>query len=218
MKSPTRLKINNSLLSTIVVTFSIIGMQGCAAGNSDSAESTENTIARTAESADIGSKHKESTEVDSMTEEESADINFTAPEQRTDAEWREILTPEEYHVMRECGTERAFSGKYWNTKTPGVYLCAGCGEHLFDSKEKYESGSGWPSFWKPADNANIAEVSDNSLGMKRIEIICGRCSAHLGHLFPDGPQPTGLRYCVNSTSLKLKSDSSTPDQTDSDDN
>jgi peptide-methionine (R)-S-oxide reductase len=219
MKSLTHSTLRSGLLSTLVAAFSIIAFQGCATGNSDSADSSENTLARTAESADIGSKQKIGTEENNMTEEEkSANTNFNAPAQRTDAEWREILTPEEYHVMRECGTERAFTGKYWNTKTPGVYLCAGCGEQLFDSDEKYESGSGWPSFWKPADSSNIAEVSDNSLGMKRIEIICGRCGAHLGHLFPDGPQPTGLRYCINSISLKLKPDSSTEDKTDSDDN
>jgi len=123
---------------------------------------------------------------------------------KTDAEWRAELDPTTFAVTRECGTERAFTGKYWATKTPGTYLCACCGEDLFASDTKFDSGSGWPSFFAPTDKAKIEELVDASHGMRRTEIRCGRCGAHLGHVFDDGPGPTGLRYCVNSASLKLQ--------------
>lgn len=123
---------------------------------------------------------------------------------KTDEEWRAQLTPEQYHVMRECGTEPAFTGKYYNTKTPGEYVCAACGNELFSSETKYDSGSGWPSFFAPSDANAVEEKDDTSLGMTRKEITCGRCGAHLGHVFEDGPTPTGRRYCINSLSLDLK--------------
>jgi peptide-methionine (R)-S-oxide reductase len=113
------------------------------------------------------------------------------------------LTPEQYHVTQEKGTERAFTGKYWDTKTPGTYKCVVCGEELFDSDTKYDSGSGWPSFYKPADGSKVDEHTDRSYGMTRTEVTCGKCGAHLGHVFPDGPRPTGMRYCINSASLEL---------------
>jgi peptide-methionine (R)-S-oxide reductase len=122
---------------------------------------------------------------------------------RTDAEWRSLLSPEQYRVAREHGTEPAFTGAYWNTKTPGQYLCVGCGEALFDAGAKYDSGTGWPSFWQPIDPARLALVEDTSHGMRRVEVACARCGSHLGHVFPDGPRPTGERYCMNSASLKL---------------
>lgn len=118
--------------------------------------------------------------------------------------WRERLTPDEFAVCRRKGTERAFTGRYWDEKTPGVYRCACCDEPLFDSATKYDSGSGWPSFWAPLDEEGIEEDRDTSHGMVRTEILCRRCGSHLGHVFPDGPQPTGLRYCVNSLSLRLQ--------------
>ncbi|GGF61773.1 peptide methionine sulfoxide reductase MsrB [Terasakiella brassicae] len=122
---------------------------------------------------------------------------------KTDEEWRQKLSPDEYAVCRQRGTERAFTGRYWDTKTPGVYHCAGCGEPLFDSDTKYDSGSGWPSFYQPFDPDSVEENRDTTHGMIRTEVHCAKCDSHLGHVFEDGPQPTGLRYCINSLSLKL---------------
>ena len=119
-------------------------------------------------------------------------------------DWRERLTEFEYYVIREKGTERAFTGKYWDNKNEGTYTCKACNLPLFDSKAKYKSGTGWPSFFVPLDEKNIKEESDYLLGYKRTEVLCSRCGGHLGHVFPDGPEPTGLRYCLNSISLNFK--------------
>lgn len=135
---------------------------------------------------------------------------MSGPVTKTDDQWRRQLTPEQYRVMREKGTERPFTGKYWATTTPGVYRCAACGQVLFDSKTKFDAGCGWPSFSQPAAPGAVAETPDNSLGMQRTEVVCSRCGAHLGHVFDDGPQPTGLRYCVNSASLTLKEKAADP--------
>jgi peptide-methionine (R)-S-oxide reductase len=122
----------------------------------------------------------------------------------TDAEWQEKLTPEQYHVLREAGTERAFTGKYNSNKADGVYTCAGCGAELFTSDEKYDSGSGWPSFTAPVDIDAVEEIRDASHGMIRTEVRCATCEGHLGHVFPDGPGVNGLRYCMNSASMDFK--------------
>jgi methionine-R-sulfoxide reductase len=137
-------------------------------------------------------------------------MNF--PVTKTDAEWRKQLTPEQYHVLREAGTERAFTGAYWDTKAPGIYRCAGCGETLFTSQTKFDSGCGWPSFYDLANLQSVIVRADHSYGMRREEVLCAKCGGHLGHVFDDGPEPTGLRYCINSASIILERASS-PEKT-----
>ena len=124
--------------------------------------------------------------------------------EKTDAEWRNELTDEQYRVLREKGTEAPFSGEYDHSFEPGTYVCAGCGATLFESETKYDSGCGWPAFYAPAADGAIDEETDTSYGMVRTEVTCSNCGGHLGHLFPDGPHPTGIRYCINSTALKLE--------------
>ena len=123
---------------------------------------------------------------------------------RTEQEWREQLSPDQYRVLREAGTEPPFTGKYVHSKESGTYKCAACGADLFSSDTKFDSGTGWPSFWKPINTTNVGEESDRSFFMVRTEVHCARCGGHLGHVFPDGPPPTGLRYCINSVSLDFQ--------------
>jgi peptide-methionine (R)-S-oxide reductase len=133
-----------------------------------------------------------------------ASMNYEAKIKKSDEDWRKELTPVQYHILREKGTERAFTGEYWNNHEKGIYYCAACHQKLFNSETKFESGTGWPSFYKPLADSSVSVLTDKSAGIVREEVVCSNCGGHLGHVFTDGPKPTGLRYCLNSGSLDFK--------------
>ncbi len=179
-----------------LVAFPLIALFACAGCRPDTGR------------ADATPKPPAATTVSTPTAQEIAvkpDEPATGKVTKTDTEWKGLLTPEQYQILRQKGTERAFTGKYWNSKDPGVYVCAGCGAELFRSDDKFDSGCGWPSFDKAMADGRIEEHEDRTVGMVRTEITCARCGGHLGHVFNDGPTATGLRYCVNSASVNHQS-------------
>ncbi len=184
-----------TMRTTLLAPFLLAALAACSSTEGTDPEPTATDAAATTDMTDAAQPNDPAAATSGMEKVE-----------KTDAEWRAQLSPEEYRVAREGGTERAFTGRYWDTKTAGTYHCIGCDLPLFRSDTKFDSGCGWPSFFEPLEGANLVELRDTSHGMIRTEIRCARCDAHLGHVFTDGPPPTGLRYCINSVSLNLEAD------------
>ncbi len=178
----------------IFSSFLIFSMMSCVSSNSNGSNEKNNTTA--SPNPSISSTRDTPVDPDAIFDGQKIE--------KTEQEWKEMLTEKEYEVLRKKGTERAFSGALLENKKEGVYACKACGLPLFSSASKFKSGTGWPSFWEPIHKKNVGEITDDSYGMQRVEVVCNRCGGHLGHVFEDGPRPTGLRYCINSVSLKFQ--------------
>lgn len=188
--------------SALLTALLALALPACSAGSTETTAAVHDAAERDASRA--GGAPAGAPDSSESTDSERGES--LAPITRSEAQWRELLSPEQYHVAREKGTERAFTGAYWDDKRHGTYRCIGCGLSLFSSDTKFRSGTGWPSFWAPIEATHVDEERDSTLGMLRTEILCARCGSHLGHVFDDGPDPTGLRYCVNSASLSFVED------------
>lgn len=190
----SKLTLQYFRFTPIVILLAVSMLSSCTSSKSSSDGLDSLQVTDTTRSEEVAE------EIPTETPEKSKEENMN----KTEKEWKEVLTPEQYRILREKGTERAYTGKYWDHKAKGVYFCAGCNTELFASDTKFDSGCGWPSYFKPLKEGTIIEQADYSHGMIRTEVLCGVCNGHLGHVFNDGPKPTGLRYCINSAALEFR--------------